>query len=366
MAAAKQLKAVKPQPGRPLYASVKEAMMEAIETGVFVPGEQMPSTKELSEQLDVSLVTAHRALQELVSAGVLERSQGRGTFVHHRYLQRKSVIAGSRVGLVFHREASLAEFYQAQILEGIHRAATHLGIDLILLRWGEDVRNECNGYLLINPFPDEVETFATQLKRQPMIVVGAQSGDQTLTCFDIDQPRLARMAMEYLAGLGHRRVGYIGGAFKQSSSRDRWAGFQEACRQLHLESKDAARIRAAGWKLDEQEKSELVELLKSPDRPTAIFAAGYTFALDVYAAALSLGLRIPQDLSVVGVDDPPSADHLSPPLTTLRQPLQQLGEDAAAALLERMSEPGGARNTLTSRTVAPELVLRKSAAAPEA
>ena len=109
MAAAKQLKAVKPQPGRPLYASVKEAMMEAIETGVFVPGEQMPSTKELSEQLDVSLVTAHRALQELVSAGVLERSQGRGTFVHHRYLQRKSVIAGSRVGLVFHREASLAE-----------------------------------------------------------------------------------------------------------------------------------------------------------------------------------------------------------------------------------------------------------------
>ena len=101
--------------------------MFGVEGGVFVPGEQMPSTKELSEQLDVSLVTAHRALQELVAAGVLERSQGRGTFVHHRYQQRKQVIAGSRVGLVFHRDASLADFYQGQLLEGIHRAANRLG-----------------------------------------------------------------------------------------------------------------------------------------------------------------------------------------------------------------------------------------------
>ena len=364
MAAAKQLKAVKPQPGRPLYASVKEAMMEAIENGVFVPGEQMPSTKELSEQLDVSLVTAHRALQELVAAGVLERSQGRGTFVHHRYLQRRQVIAGSRVGLVFHREASLADFFHGQILEGVHRAANRLGIDLILLRFGEDVRNECNGYLLINPFPEEVEVFAQQLKRQPIVVVGAQSGDEGLPSFDIDNHRMARMALDYLAGLGHKHVGFVGGAYKLSSNRERWAGFQEACRQLQLECKERDRIRGTGWKLNEQEKAELVALLKSPDRPTALFAAGYTFALEVYAAAGAAQVRIPQDLSVVGVDDPPSTELLSPPLTTFRQPLLQLGEDAASALLERMSEPSGARSTLTNRSVAPDLVLRKSAAAP--
>ncbi|MEO6435488.1 MAG: GntR family transcriptional regulator [Tepidisphaeraceae bacterium] len=366
MASAKQLKAVKPQPGRPLYASVKEALMEAIEAGVFVPGEQMPSTKELSEQLDVSLVTAHRALQELVVAGVLERSQGRGTFVHHRYLQRKNVIAGSRVGLVFHREASLADFYQGQILEGIHRAANRLGIDLIILRFGEDVKNECNGYLLINPFPEEVEVFAMQLKRQPLLVVGAQSGDENLPAFDLDNQRLAKMAVEYLAGLGHKKVGFVGGAFKLSGTRERWAGFQEACRTLNLQSPDNARLRGAGWKLSEQEWAELLALLKSGDRPTAIFASGYTFALDVYAAVAAAGLRVPQDLSIVGVDDPPSAEHLIPPLTTLRQPLLQLGEEAAAALFDRMCEPSGARVTLTTRIFAPELVLRKSAAAVSA
>src|SRR5947208_11278713 len=119
MAHSRQLKPVKPQPGRPLYASVKEALREAIDKGLFVPGEQMPSTKELSQQLSVSLVTAHRALQELVSNGILQRSQGKGTFVHQRYFDRKNTISDTRLGLVFHAEASLADYYHSQVLEGV-------------------------------------------------------------------------------------------------------------------------------------------------------------------------------------------------------------------------------------------------------
>src|SRR4051794_13909457 len=84
--ATKLLRPVVPQPGRPLYLTARDAVREAVDAGIYCPGEQMPSTKELSEQLEVSLVTAHRALQELVGNGVLQRSQGRGTFVHHKYL----------------------------------------------------------------------------------------------------------------------------------------------------------------------------------------------------------------------------------------------------------------------------------------
>ena len=69
----KTLKPIAPQPGRPLYITARDAVREAIDTGIFTPGEQMPSTKELSSQLSVSLVTAHRALQELVTTGVLSR-----------------------------------------------------------------------------------------------------------------------------------------------------------------------------------------------------------------------------------------------------------------------------------------------------
>src|SRR3954469_6879085 len=105
------MKTVVSKPGKPLYLAVRDALRQAIDAGVFQPGEQMPSTKELSEQMSVSLVTAHRALQELVTSGVLQRSQGRGTFVHQRYIDRKKTISDTRLGLVFHAESSLADFY---------------------------------------------------------------------------------------------------------------------------------------------------------------------------------------------------------------------------------------------------------------
>src|SRR5215210_3130255 len=99
-----KLKPAVAQPGRPLYQTVKDNIREAIDAGVFTPGEQMPSTKELSEQLKVSLVTAHRALQELMGAGVLQRTQGKGTFVHDRYV-RDRVMSECRLGVVFNNEA---------------------------------------------------------------------------------------------------------------------------------------------------------------------------------------------------------------------------------------------------------------------
>src|SRR5688500_112503 len=171
---AEKLQPVHQEPGRPLYETVKDALCAAIDAGVFAPGEQIPNTKFLSEQLGVSLVTAHRALQEMVTSGVLERSQGRGTFVHSRYVQRRQIAASRRVGLVFHREASLADYYHGQILEGVHQAAGTLMVDLVMLRFGEDIRNECNGYLFVNPFPEDMEKIGADLKRggQPALIVG--------------------------------------------------------------------------------------------------------------------------------------------------------------------------------------------------
>jgi DNA-binding LacI/PurR family transcriptional regulator len=363
MANLRQLKPVKPQPGRPLYSAVKETLRDAIDRGIFVPGQQMPSTKELSEQLRVSLVTAHRALQELVSCGVLERSQGRGTFVHERYLQRRHAIEGRRVGLVFHREASLADYYHGQILEGVHRAADPFNIDLILLRFGEDVRNECSGFLLVNPFVEEVGRFAKVGRRQPMLVVGAQSGVEGLPSYDVDNLAIPKLAVEHLVKLGHRNIAYVGGAFKISNSRDRWDGFQEACREHELARCDWALVKGSGWRLDDRERAALAQGLRSSDRPTAIFAAGYNFALEVYAAATAVGLRVPQDLSVVGVDDPSSAAHLSPPLTTVRQPLAQLGQEALAALSSSMASSLDLQIPIHSRRFAPELVARQSSSA---
>lgn len=357
------LEPVTAEPGRPLYLSVRDSLRAAIDRGAFTPGEQMPSTKQLSEQLSVSLVTAHRALQELVASGVLRRSQGKGTFVHDRYLQRREQLSRCRVGLVLHREASIADYYHGQMLEGVRRASAKLGADLILLRFGEDVRNECNGFLYVNPLPDELVDIAATTRRQPTIIVGARVSEGPIGCVDVDNIDLGRRAVEYLASLGHRNILFVGGDEQLSNSRDRRSGFEQGCRQYGIDFNRNIIFNAASWRLTDEERSALCQRLRASDRnhadrPTAIFAAGYYLALDVYSAAQQAGLEIPGDLSVVGVDDPPSASHLSPPLTTVRQPLVELGEEAVAKLVSAIA---AGNNNLPIRTLVGELVPRSSA-----
>jgi DNA-binding LacI/PurR family transcriptional regulator len=337
--------------------SVRDALRAAIDEGVFPPGRQMPSTKELSEQMAVSLVTAHRALQELVASGVLQRSQGKGTFVHDRYPERKNQISQCRAGLVIHRESSIADYFHGQLLEGVRRESDRLNIDLVLLRFGEDLRNECDGFLYLNPLPEELAELDGGTRRQPTIVVGARGASSRVGSVDVDNVELARQAVNHLTQLGHRRLMFVGGAEDLSNSRDRRQGFVSACGQVGIEPPARWLFSAASWRLTDAERQRIAEILRGPDRPTAVFAAGYYFALDVYAAIQLAGLRIPQDVSVVGVDDPPSAEHLSPALTTLRQPLVQLGQAAVASLADlirhRDQSPG-------QRTLWAEMVPRGS------
>jgi len=366
-----ELKPVISQTGQPLYAAVREAVRDAIDRGIYTPGDRLPSTKALSEQLGVSLVTVHRALQELVAAGILRRGQGRGTFVHERYEAGDDLARGLRFGLVFHRESSLADSYHGLILEGVRQNADELGVDLVLLRFGEDWRNECAGYLYVNPFEEQLATpprFGARLstddgQADPVMVVGARFDHPRFSSVDTDNVDIARRAVRHLRDAGHTRIGFVGAAARVSNSVDRRKGFTEEMRDLGLDERDDWRLASPGWRLDADGRERLVHLLRSPDRPTALFAAGYYYALDVYAAALEAGLSIPGDLSLLGVDDPPSAAHLSPPLTTLRQPLVELGRLAARGLFDLIA--GGP--TLPSRTtLQAELIERASVAPPNA
>lgn len=361
MSAPNALKPVAPQPGKPLYQTVREAIRKAIDEGVFKPDQQLPSTKELSDQLQVSLVTAHRALQELVAAGVLYRAQGKGTFVKERYVERGAVPTTYRLGLVFREGVSLADYYHSQVLEGVYQAATSLGCDLILLRFGEDLRNECNAYLFVNPLPQDMDAMLERsTRKQPVLVLGATSTVKGLPSLDVDNADLAAQAVHHLASQGHTHLGYVGGTDELSNARDRWRGFKEACaaRNLHCPA-DSNVVRVNGFKLDDRDMPALTRMLSGPRRPTAIFAAGYFFALNVYSAAATLDLKVPDDLSVVGVDDPPSAAYLWPPLTTVRQPLTSLGQSAVTALYEYLHH---ANQDLQSRAMKAELMIRRSTA----
>ena len=166
-------------------------------------------------------------------------------------------------------------------------------------------------------------------------------------------------ATRHLLELGHRRIGVIAGPENLLCSRARLDGYRAAMDAAGVEV-DPDLIRHGNFFVNEAIQEGLVLLRRSPEtRPTAIFALNDQQAVGVYLAARELGLHIPDDLSVVGFDDIPTARWASPPLTTVKQPLVQMAV-AAAQLVLRLA--AGEHPTETRIELATSLVVRSSTA----
>lgn len=354
----KEIGPVVAQPGQPLYESVKQALTEAIDSGHYQPGKRMPSTKELSRQMSVSLVTAHRALQELVAIGLLERTRGRGTYVVENH---RDVRPRLRIGVLVHRDAVISDVYHSGILEGMHRAAVEFSCDLLLLGEEADARQDVHAYVLINPASSQMDALMEQAPgKAPLVVVGARSDYKEVPSVDTDNRDLATQAVHHLYHMGHRRIGCFIGGTHFIHNRDLYDGFVQACKVLGITDKDRPIVEVQGSGMRSDDKLKLNRML-SEKGLTAVFAGGYDMALEVYQAVSTIGLKIPHDLSVVGVDDPPSASHLSPPLTTLRQPLAHLGHAAISGIINHLGED---EEPLKREVLRAELVIRRSSGSP--
>ncbi|HET9138689.1 substrate-binding domain-containing protein, partial [Actinophytocola sp.] len=166
-------------------------------------------------------------------------------------------------------------------------------------------------------------------------------------------------ATRHLLELGHRRIAVITGPEYALCSRARLDGYRAALDAAGVPV-DPALIRQGEFEIEDGLR-HTEELLRLPDPPTAIFALNDGMAIGVYHAASLAGLRIPDDLSVVGFDDYDLDQWLVPPLTTVRQPLQEMGAAAARMALDLSEDlaPRGKRVELAT-----ELVVRGSTAPP--
>jgi LacI family transcriptional regulator len=140
------------------------------------------------------------------------------------------------------------------------------------------------------------------------------------------------LATNHLLGLGHRRIGFLGGRQDLESARLREAGFRRAMADAGL-AVDEALVRVGGYR-PETAEGPARELLKRTDRPTAMFAANDLSAIATIDVARALGLTVPDDLSVIGFDNVPESALASPPLTTINQPLQRMGAEALRLLVD--------------------------------
>jgi LacI family transcriptional regulator len=166
-------------------------------------------------------------------------------------------------------------------------------------------------------------------------------------------------ATEHLLSLGHRRIGAIAGPGDYLCSRARIDGYRSALERAGI-AFDHVLVRHGDFQ-HEGGFARGGELLDLPEPPTAVFAGSDQQAFGVYEAARQRGLRIPQDFSVVGFDELPIARWVSPPLTTVRQPLNEMGR-AAAQMLGELIEGVPLRSTRVELST--ELIVRESTSAP--
>ncbi|WP_122261367.1 LacI family DNA-binding transcriptional regulator [Ornithinimicrobium cerasi] len=169
----------------------------------------------------------------------------------------------------------------------------------------------------------------------PVVAIDPHTGSSDVPTVDSDNVGGARSAVEHLIGLGHTRIGMIRGREDLESARLREHGFRQAMAAAGLEVDET--LLATGSYRSESAVAPALLLLDRRDRPTAVFAANDLMAIRTVEVARTLGLQVPADLSVVGFDNIPESALAQPALTTVAQPLREMGRCALDLLLSLLA-----------------------------
>lgn len=281
-------------------------------------------------------------------------------------------LAGGRSGVVgvMAPDFGGGNAYLAEILQGIDAELSMAGYDLVLYTTHRLESKEsayitqvlgglADGVLLILPRHLESYLAALVKRRFPFVLIDRQSNNGRFPSVGASNWQGAFQATEYLIRLGHRRIGFITGWADVDASHQRLSGYQAALSAYHLAFDPALLIQGTFGQLDGYNGA--VELLKQPEPPTAIFAGNDMMGIGAMDAARSMGLNVPEDVSVVGFDDIPQSRFARPALTTVRQPLEQMGRVGTQILFEMMKEPEAPYRNIELPT---ELVIRDSCHPP--
>lgn len=279
-------------------------------------------------------------------------------------------LAGGRsrvIGLLVHE---LGSSYFSQLVRGIDSAATNSGYDLMLYTTharrekeaqhaAELASGPVDGIIFI--LAVDIENYVHRLRAQgiPFVLLDHDRDVPGTTFITAANRSGTREAIEHLIDLGHTRIGFITGTPGTSPARERLAGYRDALRDADIEYDPALVVE--GDFLEGNAHGATLELLAHKPRPSAIFTSADTAAFGALRACRERGFSVPRDISIVGFDDIPEASLVTPPLTTVRQPLQEMGATAVRLLRRLMDEPEA---TPRRTELATELVVRESTATP--
>ena len=328
------------------------------------------SIKDVAREAGVSHATVSRALRgsPLISPDTTERVQAMARKMGYSVnAVARSLVTGRThtIGVVV---TSIADPFVGGVVAGIEAIAHQRGYSTILATCHADPEIEkrmvaslreraVDGILVTSSRVGEEYLPMLTLMKVPIVLLNNQRPGDYAYSVTIDNVGSARRAVEHLLELGHRRIAYIGHSNGYASDRDRRQGYELALHSAGIEPDPRYILPADSTPESGAQAASVLNALEP--RPTAIFCYNDLTALGVLAWARQQGLAIPHDWSVVGFDDLFLSQHLHPPLTTVRQPMLEMGRMAAEVLVGLIA----GEQTHTSVCMPGELIVRESTAA---
>lgn len=312
---------------------------------------------------DSGPVAAPRRARVLDAVRVLDYTPNESA----RSLKRRST---STIGLVV---PDLANQFFALVAEGVERAASERDVLVVLCAPEATDQPESHHARLLRSQRLDGVVYLSGAGHSPAALLElARSGpvvlvDEQISGFDLpavvcDSRRGARAVAGHVLATGHERVAIIGGPAALWTAEQRLAGYREALATAGLDP-DAAQVLVGDYR--QRSGTELAaQALSGPPvaRPTALLCANDLMAIGALEHCKASGIRVPEDVSIVGFDDVPVAALLTPRLTTVCQPAREMGHRAATVLFGLLGEPGGEEHALLETT----LQIRDSVAPPAA
>ena len=310
-------------------------------------------SRVINNDIHVKKETRERVLQTMQRLGFVANRQARS-------------LAGGKSNSVGVLVPDLGTGYIGEIIRGIDTELSLTGLDLILYTTHRTASKEANyvanlatgmvdGLLLV--LPRSPADFVGNLTRRafPFVLIDHQGAGCECPAVGATNWQGGYNATEYLIKLGHKRIGFITGSMDLGCAVDRLAGYRSALRTYHIH--EAPELVYEGTFFQPDGYAGASALLDLPAPPTAIFASNDVMAMGCMDAVRNRGLRVPDDVSIVGFDDIPQASLIWPALTTIKQPLEKMGRVATQMLLDLLDHPEKEAERIELPT---ELIIRNS------
>ncbi len=338
----------------------------------------MVTLKDVARRAGVSVSLVSRVLNNDPAVRVRQETRDRihqlAQQMDYRANHAGRALRLSKTGVIALLVPDVHNAVFAELLSGVEDGADETG-DIVLLGRAERVdaggemlrrlvgEGRVDGCLLQrDDHLDQVALRQLMQHEVPVVLVNGKAprGSTARGSVSLDDAAGARLATRHLIDLGHSRIGMISGLRTSGTARRREEGFRETLHAAGLRQ-NADWTRKLGYAPEEGRRA-LTEIMSMSRRPTAVLVANINAAFGVLGAAAELGISVPGELSVIAIHEDWVAGYTSPPLTTVRMPLYEMGRQSVRVLMDVLNDKDPVELVVTEP--APELVLRSTTAPP--